>query len=187
MTPVSSGNQNKTHKPLKTKKIALIISASLVTAASQADTITYDWTETGSSFGNGTGTVVIEKDSTTLDAVGHSLTGQGYDFNVISATGTFNDTPITSGSGFFNFPTNTAPAIPKSSDFLSFYFTIVADNQYNIGTEYYPLIGISSPGGGYDNEAGSFTLTPAPEPATLALTTVGGLLGGFRLFRRNRK
>jgi len=160
------------------RKYSLVLAVSLAVAAAHAQSsLTYTWTEIGSSFGDGSGTVTVVKNSTQPEPP-TGLTGRGYDFNILSATGTFNSVPITGASGYFNFPSATAPAVPQPSDFLAIVFTITAGDVYDIGGDAFPYpvinIGIHDyNSNNFDNIAGVFALTPVPEPGTIALTGVG--------------
>jgi hypothetical protein len=125
------------------KNLFRLLAAAGLTAAvsAQAGTTTYNWTETGSSFGSGSGTLTVDTTSDQgLDGVDSSASfnGSGYDFTIVSATGLFNGEPISVPSGnvyFFgtfgaiNFSTNTAPSTAVQSQVLNFDMVWSSDGQ----------------------------------------------------------
>ena len=178
---------------MKFGKFALTMVFALAAAATQAQsTITYAWVETGSSFGDGFGTVTVDYTSTLLDSDGSLNSYVGYDFTVTGSTGTFNGHTITGlnrSGNFINFQegSDTAPATPEPADSNNLSINFTAGDQYDFNAGFTPGLTIfnttSSPSSS-DNNAGTFTLSPepAPEPTTLALAGLGltGLIAARR-------
>ena len=172
---------------MKYFKLALTAVVSLAAVATQANsTITYNWIETGSSFGDGSGTVTVDYTSTLLDSDGSLNSYVGYDFTVTGITGTFNGhtitglNPVYSPAGnYINFQEgpDTAPATPEPADSSNFVIAFAAGDSYEFNAGFEPGLTVFNATDSYasDNNAGTFTLSPepAPEPTTLALAGLG--------------
>lgn len=172
--------------------------------AANAQTTTYDWTETGSSlYGNGSGTV-------TFDSATFGNAPEGYGFIVTDMTGSFSGGSVINGAPIsepavldgttigaliaFSGPT----ASPDSLVGGEIYFAAGGGVYELAGYEeyapnpsapfgiYHDLDPISGTGDEADGGGDTLTLSPvgAPEPSTLALSALAA--GAMVKFRRRK-
>lgn len=172
----------------KTQKVMLVgLLASLPTLpAAHAQTITFDWTETGSSlYGDGAGTLTIDSVPITPDVP------LGYVYQLTAFTGELGGTTITGlGAPFIAFF-----SLPSSPTAASYYgiqvgFSTTAHNYLLSNSSddpNYEIEGEFGPGGGFDAGTDSFTLAPVPESAVNpGWIAAAGLFIGWRRWRSAR-
>jgi hypothetical protein len=161
---------------MKIGKIGFFVAVALAAASAQAQTTTYDWTETGSSYGDGSGTLTIPTAGTSEGG------GAFYQYIASSVTGTFAGLVITPiDASYLNFVTPTAPSSSPDSQLFSHVDSILhfttTSGEYEIafsdGLADSTVTDIST--GAPDAGTDVVTLSPVPEPGTLALVTAGGL------------
>ena len=183
------------HNSMIKSALAALVLGGLTTAA-RAD-LTYDWTETGSSFGNGSGTLTIDPTTIGLDTAHTYVDGEGYDYTVTSLTGTIGATAVSNnGGGDLNFSGDTIAGSSLIGAYVNVFDSVgntyvLADQPgYNYkAVNFYPL-----PNGyeGEQNSGVTFTFTPAapaaaPEPAQMVSGLVLAGLGLAARRFRSRK
>ncbi len=158
---------------------------------------TYPWSETGSSFGDASGTVTIPDTTAVLDSDYEEFSNTGYDFFLASGAdleGAFTSGPLsgdtitgTAAPQIFNFP-DSPLVLASATQPMGIYLTFLAGgNEYTI---YYggapSTFSINENFGSFDSDTGGdlFTLNPVPEPGTMALAAIGGL--ALLRFRRGK-
>jgi hypothetical protein len=188
-------NQTKTGniKPIQNMKSdsltlvsRIMLGMFLLTAgAAQATTETFDWTETGSSFGNAAGTITFNTPGSFLYIA--------YVFSVQSFSGQFTSGPNNGDSLVLDVTQQNAlffsGAEPKGDESLGDQIYFLDD-----GTSYLMSSGsIGSPvthitrdniTGDGGTDIFSVTAQPTPEPGTLGLGALGGL--GLAYYRRRK-
>ena len=174
--------------------MTLAATLALAVTTTRASTVTLDWSETGSSFGNGSGTLTIDATSDVgMDSDADIFALTGWDYTIRDFTGS-----IGSYSGLALYGTSTfvnlSSATVSGSSLLGVFSLLTDANGDGLeiygGTGSFPPAASSpyvfadfgtSADGGHD----TFTLAiPVPEPAPLALATLGGL--GLVAFRRRK-
>lgn len=174
----------------KTQKAILLILLTAAPAARASNVITYDWTETGSTFGNGSGTLTMSG----VDYGSDLYPPAYYDYAVTAMTGTLDgttitglNTPVTSSLDHLVFSTSSSPT-PAGFFGAVLHFDAggveFGISGYNEGSDYT----MTEAGTGSDTGGDLFSITavPTPEPATTALAGLAGLAFAIRRWRATR-
>lgn len=154
----------------------------------------YNWTESGSLFGNGSGTLTVDPTTTGLDSdpsFGYNLSNSGWDYTVTSISGTLDgqpvSTPVPFALNYFNLSTATGLGT-----------VLGAEIEFSAGGNIYILIDspsyaiVDSETEGSDGGGDAINITPvepaaAPEPAQVVSGLVLTGLGGVSLLARRMR
>ena len=166
---------------MKLKIAALLAIALAVTISVQAQSKLYGWSVTG--YYTGSGTLTIDTSTATPDA--GEFNGNGYDYTITGFTvtsATFNIGTLT--SGYLDFANAIAPT--TSWDISDQYLDAIVGgstgsikNINDNGDFESNVIIFSNPS---HHNGNTFTLSPTPEPSTLAMIGLGmaGLIAARR-------
>ena len=164
-------------------RLALTLGVALAAAGARAQTTTYDWSLTGSSIADGSGTI-------TLDSTAGAFQG-AYPYSVVAMTGSLNGSaivslfaPISGGGIALSFTTPTLPPTSPQSDYVGILLGATLANSDSITLEDPNPVKVTDGNTSASDQTGTFAVSPVPEPGTLALVTMGGL--GLAAWRRRK-
>ena len=181
----------------KTQQTFLLITLAAIPAA-HAGSITYDWSVTGSSYGNAAGTLTISTTAPLPESSTHLFpngTG-GYDYSITALTGTGTSGQLNGTSlalvyaeDAVNFSTSTDPTLPETV--ATFEFS-AGSHDYFLNHEYGSLTKYNLYEVGVGNDAGpdTFSLSlpvAAPEPGQMLSGMVLAGMGGLSLLARRMR